>query len=74
MYGKLSETDAILEMASSSGLPLLKPEERNPLYTSTYGTGELVKAVLKEGFTNIAIAIGGSATNDGGMGFAAGRP
>ncbi|RRD94820.1 glycerate kinase [Clostridiales bacterium COT073_COT-073] len=70
-YGKLSETDAILEMASASGLPLLKPEERNPLYTSTYGTGELVKAVLKEGFTNIAIAIGGSATNDGGMGFAA---
>lgn len=69
-YGKLSEYAAILEMASASGLPLLKEEERNPLYTSTYGTGELVKAILEEGFTEISVAIGGSATNDGGMGFA----
>ena len=47
------------------------PEElRNPLNTTTYGTGELVKAALDAGFTEISIAIGGSATNDGGMGFA----
>ena len=69
-YGKLSETEAILEMASASGLPLVPEEKRNPLNTTTYGTGELLKCVLDAGFTDITIAIGGSATNDGGMGFA----
>ncbi len=69
-YGKLSETEAILEMAAASGLPMVPEEKRNPLNTTTYGTGELLKAALDAGFTEIAIAIGGSATNDGGMGFA----
>ncbi len=69
-YGRLSETEAILEMAAASGLPMVPEEKRNPLYTSTYGTGELLKAALDAGYTDISIAIGGSATNDGGMGFA----
>lgn len=69
-YGVLSEREAILEMASASGLPLLPEERRDPRITTSYGTGELVHAVLKAGFRDISIAIGGSATNDGGMGFA----
>ena len=69
-YGKLSEKEAVLEMAQASGLPMVPEELRNPLNTTTYGTGELVMAALDAGFTDISIAIGGSATNDGGMGFA----
>ena len=69
-YGKLSETEAVLEMAQASGLPMVPEKLRNPLNTTTYGTGELVMAALDAGFTDISIAIGGSATNDGGMGFA----
>ena len=69
-YGKLSDTEAVLEMAQASGLPIVHEELRNPLNTTTYGTGELVKAIADAGFTDISIAIGGSATNDGGMGFA----
>ena len=69
-YGKLSGTEAVLEMAQASGLPMVPEQLRNPLNTTTYGTGELVKAALDAGYTDISIAIGGSATNDGGMGFA----
>ena len=69
-YGKLSDSEAVLEMAQASGLPMVPEELRNPLNTTTFGTGELVKAALDQGFTDISIAIGGSATNDGGMGFA----
>ena len=66
-YGRIDENSAIIEMAAASGLPLLKEAERNPAKTTTYGTGELIAAALKEGCKNITIAIGGSATNDGGM-------
>ena len=69
-YGRLSDKEAVLEMAQASGLPMVPEELRNPLNTTTYGTGELVKAALDAGYTDISIAIGGSATNDGGMGFA----
>lgn len=69
-YGDLGNQEAVLEMAQASGLPMVPEELRNPLNTTTYGTGELVKAALDAGYTNISIAIGGSATNDGGMGFA----
>ena len=69
-YGKLSDKEAVLEMAQASGLPMVPEEKRNPLNTTTFGTGELVKAALDAGYTDISIAIGGSATNDGGMGFA----
>jgi glycerate kinase len=61
---------AVMEMAAASGLALLKPRERNPLKTSTYGTGELMRHALKLGVRKILIGIGGSATNDGGTGMA----
>lgn len=67
-YGKTDEKRAVLEMALASGYALLADEEKNPLYTTTYGTGELIKHALEQGFRDISIAIGGSATNDGGMG------
>jgi len=67
-YGKLDERRAILEMAAASGLPMVPLELRDPRNTTTYGTGELLKDALDHGFTDISIAIGGSATNDGGMG------
>ena len=59
---------AVIEMAQASGLPLLKEEERDPLYTSSYGTGELIRLALERGCKKLLIGIGGSATNDGGMG------
>ena len=55
-------------MAAASGLPLVPADKRNPLNTTTYGTGELIKDALDRGYRKISIAIGGSATNDGGMG------
>ncbi len=65
-----SDQSAVIEMAAASGLSLLPPQSRNPGITSTYGTGELIKAALDEGCTEIIIGIGGSATNDGGAGMA----
>lgn len=67
-YGKLDKNRAIMEMAAASGLPLLSEAERNPAKTTTYGTGEMIRDALNHGFRDISIAIGGSATNDGGMG------
>ena len=67
-YGVLGDGRAIVEMAAASGLPLLATEERDPRYTSTYGTGQLILDALDEGVRDISLAIGGSATNDGGMG------
>ncbi|AEM74444.1 glycerate kinase [Caldicellulosiruptor acetigenus] len=62
------EDKAIIEMAECSGLLLLKDEERNPLYTTTYGVGELIKYAISKGVKEIIIGIGGSATNDAGTG------
>lgn len=59
---------AVIEMASASGLELIKPKERNPLLTTTYGTGQLIKDALDKGVRRFLIGIGGSATNDGGIG------
>lgn len=59
---------AIIEMASASGLVLLKNEERNPLKTSTYGTGLLIKEAINKGTKKILLGLGGSATNDAGTG------
>ena len=67
-YGQLDEKRAVLEMACASGLPLVPEKERNPEKTTTFGTGELIRHVLDDGYRDISIAIGGSATNDGGMG------
>jgi glycerate kinase len=61
---------AVIEMASASGLALLKPGERNPMVTTTYGTGELIRHVLDQGCNEIILGIGGSATVDGGVGMA----
>jgi len=69
-YGKLDDKRAVIEMAAASGLPMVPRNMRNPLYTTTYGTGELIRDALDRGFRDISIAIGGSATNDGGMGCA----
>ncbi|NLX20518.1 MAG: glycerate kinase [Phycisphaerae bacterium] len=61
---------AVLEMAAASGLGLVPPDRRNPLHTSTYGTGELIRAALEQGAERLLIGIGGSATTDGGAGAA----
>lgn len=65
-----NKKSAVIEMAAASGLALVPPESRNPGITSTYGTGELIRAALDEGCSEIIIGIGGSATNDGGAGMA----
>jgi glycerate 2-kinase len=61
---------AVIEMATASGLTLLRPEHRNPLRTTTHGTGELIEAAVKQGAQRILIGVGGSATVDGGVGAA----
>ena len=67
-YGILPDQTVILEMAEASGLNLLRPEQYNPMKTSTYGTGQLLKYAIMQGWRKIILCIGGSATNDGGMG------
>lgn len=70
-YGILGDrTTAVIEMAAASGLTLVPPTRRNPLVTTTYGTGQLIKAALDRGCRKLIIGIGGSATNDGGAGMA----
>ena len=63
-------TTAYMEMAAASGLRLLSPQEYNPLLTTTYGTGELIKDAIERGVGTILLGIGGSATTDGGIGMA----
>ncbi|MGE4282386.1 MAG: glycerate kinase [Clostridia bacterium] len=69
-YGILDNGTAVIEMAAASGLPLVPEDKKNPLITNTYGTGELIKVALDDGCKSIVIGIGGSATNDGGIGMA----
>jgi len=70
-YGILGDgKTAVIEMAAASGLTLISMEERNPMKTTTYGTGELIKHALNMGCRNIILGLGGSATNDGGAGMA----
>lgn len=61
---------AVVEMASASGILLVPPQRRDPRFTTTYGTGELMRAALDLGATRLVVGIGGSATNDGGAGMA----
>jgi glycerate 2-kinase len=68
--GLLPDNTAIIEMAGASGIEWLASYELNPLKTSTFGTGELIMAALDAGCTRIIMGIGGSATNDGGVGMA----
>ncbi len=65
------EGTAVVEMAAASGLPLVSEKNRNPLRTTTYGTGQILKAAMEHGSRCILLTIGGSATNDGGIGVAA---
>lgn len=69
-YGLLDDGTAVIEMAAASGLPLLCEEERNPMHTSSFGTGQLIRAALDAGCHSIILGLGGSATNDGGIGMA----
>ena len=69
VYGWIEESKtAIMEMASAAGIVLLKEEERNPWEATTYGVGELIKDAVLRGAKKIILGIGGSATNDGGIG------
>ncbi|MGG3942104.1 glycerate kinase [Peribacillus psychrosaccharolyticus] len=68
-FGVLGDQQTcIIEIAAASGLNLVSIGERNPLIATTYGTGQLIKAALDEGYRNFILALGGSATNDGGAG------
>ena len=68
-YGYLAEKNtAILEMAAAAGIILVRESEKNPLTATTYGVGEMIADAMKRGIRNFIIGIGGSATNDGGIG------
>ena len=59
---------AVMEMSEAAGLPLVPEEKRNPLFTTTYGVGEMIKDAIRKGCRRFVVGIGGSATNDGGVG------
>ncbi len=68
-YGIIEETKtAVIEMSGAAGITLISEEERNPLHTTTYGVGEVIKDAITKGCRRFIIGIGGSATNDGGVG------
>lgn len=69
-FGIINGKTAVIEMAQASGLPLVPRGRKNPMETTTYGTGEVIKAALDKGIRDFLIGIGGSATNDGGIGAA----
>jgi glycerate 2-kinase len=64
----LSDGTAVIEMASASGLGLLEKSEYDPMHTDTFGTGELIRAAIQAGAQRLIVGIGGSATNDAGIG------
>lgn len=68
-YGIIKDTKtAIIEMSQAAGITLVPPEKRNPLRTTTYGVGEIIKDAIQQGCRHFIVGIGGSATNDGGIG------
>ena len=67
-YGIIFGNTAVIEMSSAAGITLIAPEQRDPIKTTTYGVGELIKDALSRGVRHFIIGIGGSATNDGGTG------
>ena len=69
VYGILADRQtAVIEMAGASGITLVPEAKRNPLHTTTYGVGELIKDAIEKGCRHFIVGIGGSATNDGGIG------
>ena len=69
VYGILEESKtAIVEMSGAAGITLIPPKKRNPLYATTYGVGETIKDAIRKGCRHFIVGIGGSATNDGGVG------
>lgn len=68
-YGIVKEKHlAVLEMSAAAGITLVEEKDRNPLYTTTYGVGEMIKDAIQKGCRDFSVGIGGSATNDGGSG------
>lgn len=67
-YGVVNQNEAVMEVAEVVGLPLIPENKRDPRYTSSYGVGQLIANILDDGIRDITIAIGGSSTNDGGIG------
>lgn len=70
-YAILKDGTAVIETAAASGLTLIEKDKRNPMISSSYGTGELIASALKKGARKFIFGLGGSATNDGGIGLAA---
>ena len=70
VYGILDDDTVVLETAQASGLPLIDSSRLDPVHATSFGSGELLREVLKKGYRNIYLTIGGSATNDGGVGAA----
>lgn len=70
VFAILPDKTAVIEMSAASGLTLINHEERNPLKTTTFGFGELIRAALDQGCRKMILGLGGSATNDGGAGMA----
>lgn len=68
-YGRIAESNtAIIEMSAAAGITLVNESDRNPLHTTTYGVGELIRDAIKKGCRKFIVGIGGSATYDGGIG------
>lgn len=68
-YGIIENSKtAVIEMSAAAGITLISEEEKNPLYTTTYGVGEIIKDAIQKGCRHFIVGIGGSATNDGGIG------
>lgn len=70
-YGVLKDNTAVIEIAEAAGITLVKQEERNPMYTTTRGVGELIRHAIVSGCRNFVVGLGGSVTNDGGVGMLA---
>lgn len=69
-YGMTKDKTAVIEMALASGLEIIDPDKRDPMMSTTYGTGQLINDAISRGAKKIIIGLGGSATNDGGVGMA----
>jgi glycerate kinase len=67
-YGVTPNGEAVIEIATAAGLTLVEENQRNPLETTTYGVGEMIAHAIKNGYKRFIVGLGGSSTNDGGVG------